>query len=107
MIDRNDSVLARQGGVGAVPSPNGDVVTDLVPLGFTLNAANDGGFDISPGGAFFAALTNAADNLTRLYTFTLAGEAVTVGLIGDGLTEVRSLTILPVPPGSPPAIRRT
>ena len=105
LIDRNDSVLARQGGVGAVPSANGGVVTDLAPLGFTLNAANDGGFDVSPSGALFAALTNAADNLTRLYTFTLAGEAVSVGLIGDGLTEVRSLTILPVPPGAPPAIQ--
>ncbi len=105
LIDRNDSVLARQGGVGAVPSPNGGVVTDLGPLGFTLNAVNDGGFDVSPSGALFAALTNAADNLTRLYTFTLAGEAVSVGLIGDGLTEVRSLTILPVPPAAPPAIQ--
>ena len=108
LIDRNDSVLARQGGVGAVPSANGGVVTDLGPLGFTLNAANDGGFDISPSGELFAALTNAADNLTRLYTFTVAGEAVSVGLIGNGLTEVRSLTILPVPPpAAPPATQPT
>jgi Domain of unknown function (DUF4394) len=107
LIDRNDSVLARQGGVGAVPSANGGVVTDLAPLGFTLNAANDGGFDISPTGELFAALTNAADNLTRLYSFTAAGEAVSVGLIGNGLTEVRSLTILPVPPAAPPVIQPT
>jgi hypothetical protein len=107
LIDRNDSVLARQGGVGGVPSPNGGVVTDLVPLGFNLNQANDGGFDISPSGALYAALTNAADNLTRLYTFTGAGETVSVGLIGDGLTEVRSLTILPVPAAAPPAAQPT
>ena len=109
LIDRNDSVLALQGGVGGVPSANGGVVTDLVPLGFTLNAANDGGFDISPSGVSFAALTSAADNLTRLYTFTAAGEAVSVGLIGNGLTEVRSLTILPAaaPPAAQPSPDRT
>jgi uncharacterized protein DUF4394 len=107
LIDRNDSVLARQGSVGGVPSANGGVVTDLVSLGFTLNAANDGGFDISPSGVFYAALTNAADNLTRLYTFTGAGEAVSVGLIGDGSTEVRSLTILPVSLAGPPSTQPT
>ena len=95
-IDRNNSTLATQGGVDGNPGPNGGVVTDFpAPLGFILNAANDGGFDIAASGAAFAALTDAADNLTRLYTINLTtGAATPVGLIGNGQTEVRSLTIL-------------
>ena len=94
-IDRNDSQLARQGGADGSPSANGGVVTDLGALGFTLNAANDGGFDISVSGVAYAALTDAADNLTRLYTINLAtGAATAVGLIGNGLTQVFSLAIL-------------
>jgi hypothetical protein len=72
VIDRNDSQLSIQGGISGTPSPNGGVITDLAPLGFTLNAANDGGFDIeNVSGTAFAALTDAADNLTRLYTINL------------------------------------
>jgi hypothetical protein len=114
VIDRNDSQLGIQGGINGTPSPNLGVVTDLGPLGFTLNAANDGGFDIAPGPGpqvAFAALTDAADNLTRLYTINLATAvtatpeaayatgfepvATAVGLIGNGLTEVRSIAIVP------------
>lgn len=101
-IDRNDSQIGVQGGIdGADPGgPNAGVVTDLAPLGFTMNAANDGGFDVSPTGAAFAGLTDAADNLTRLYRITLptavsiAPVAMSVGLIGNGATEIRTLTIL-------------
>lgn len=101
-IDRNDSQLAIQGGINGTPSPNAGVIIDLAPLGFTLNAANDGGFDIAPGaglGRAFAALTDAADNLTRLYSINLVtGISVTpvatsLGLIGNGTIEVRSIAI--------------
>ena len=100
-IDQNDSQVAIQGGIDGSPSPNGGAVTDLCPLGFTLNPVNDGGFDISSSGIAYAALTDAADNLTRLYTITLPTAvsgtpcATAVGLIGNGLTEIYSLTILP------------
>jgi hypothetical protein len=105
-IDRNDSQLALQGGVDGTPSPNGGVITDIGALGFSLSASADAGFDIAASGTAYAALTNAADNLTRLYTVNLAtGAATAVGLIGSGASEVRSLTILPeppVPPAPPP-----
>jgi hypothetical protein len=94
-IDRNDSQLARQGGIDGSPSPNGGVITDLGALGINLSQTRDGGFDISVTGVAFAALTDAADNLSRLYTINLAtGAATAVGVIGDGQTEIRSLTIL-------------
>lgn len=99
-IDRNDSQVAIQGGINGTPSPNGGVITDLAPLGFNLNPANDGGFDVSPSGVAFAALTDAADNLTRLYTVSLptgltaAPAATPVGLIGSGATQVYSLAVL-------------
>jgi hypothetical protein len=100
-IDRANSALAILGGVAGTPSPNGGVVTDLSPLGFTLHPTNDGGFDISPSGAFYAALTDDADDLTRLYRFN-GGLPSRIGTIGDGTQEVLSLTFLPDPPAPPP-----
>ena len=101
VIDRYNSVLAILGGIDGTPSPNGGVVTDLAPLGFTLHPTKDGGFDISPSGAAYAALTDAGTGLTALYSLTLP-TAVTatpaaslIGLIGTGTIEVYSLTILP------------
>jgi hypothetical protein len=89
VIDRFDGAL------GVMASPNNGVVTDLGSLGFSLNQANDGGFDTSPSGTAFAALTNAADNLTRLYTVNIGtGAATLIGQIGNGTIEVRSITIL-------------
>jgi uncharacterized protein DUF4394 len=101
-IDRANSELAILGGVAGSPSPNGGAVTDLSPLGFTLNPANDGGFDISPSGAFYAALTDDTDDLTRLYRFS-GGLPTAIGTIGDGTQEVLSLTFLPDPPAPPPS----
>jgi hypothetical protein len=104
LIDRNDSQLAIQGGINGTPSPDGGVVTDLAPLGFNLNQTNDGGFDIAPGVAgqrAFAALTDAADNRTRLYVIDLVTAvaaspvATSVGLIGDGMISVLSIAIAP------------
>jgi len=100
-IDRNDNELVRIGGVDGVPSPNGGVVTPVGGLGVALNQFNDGGFDIAPDGTAFAALTDDADDLTRLYRIDLAtGAATAIGLIGNGATEVRSLAVvLADPPG--------
>jgi hypothetical protein len=104
VIDRFSSQLGLQGGINGAPSPNLGGVSPLGPLGFTLHATNDGGFDIVPGPGpqrAFAALTDVADNLTRLYTITLPTGAVAtpvatpVGPIGNGLTEVLSLAIVP------------
>ena len=99
VIDRNDSQLALQGGLNGSPSPDGGIVTDIGSLGFTLNQTNDGGFDIVPGIAgqrAFAALTDSADNLTRLYTINLAtGAATPVGLVGNGMTSVYGIAVAP------------
>jgi uncharacterized protein DUF4394 len=96
-LDRNDSQLARVGGVDAQPSPNNGVVTDLGALGLTLDGSADAGFDISGAtGAAFAAMTSAGDGLTRLYTVNLTtGAATQVGLIASGSTEISGLTVLP------------
>jgi hypothetical protein len=101
-IDRNDSQLALQGGVNGTPSPNGGVIIDIGVLGFALSASADAGFDIAPSGIAYAALTSAADTLTRLYTVNLTtGAATAVGPLGIGASEVRSLAILPEPPAPP------
>jgi hypothetical protein len=105
-IDRNGSTLALQGGLDGTPSPNGGVITDVGPLGFTLGGAADGGFDIAfdptdPAanggvGVALAALTDAADSLTRLYSIDLVtGAATAIGLIGAGSQEVFGLAIVP------------
>lgn len=112
VIDRNNSALALLGGVAATPSANLGAVTDLSPLGFTLDQTSDGGFDIAPDGAFYAALTNDSDDLTRLYRFNGAALPVPVGTIGDGTQQALSLTILPdltspPPPPVPPAADTT
>jgi hypothetical protein len=102
-IDRSGSELGRLGGVDGSPSPNGGVATPIGPLGPALNQLSDAGFDIAPDGTAFAALTDDADDLTRLYTVNLAtGTATALGLIGSGSTEVRSLAVLPpLPSGLP------
>jgi Domain of unknown function (DUF4394)/FG-GAP-like repeat len=101
-INRTASTLSIQGGINGTPSPNGGVITDPAPLGFVLHPLNDGGFDIAPGGGLgrgFAALTNAADNLTRLYSINLVSAvtatavATPIGLIGNGTIEVRSIAV--------------
>ena len=99
-IDRNDSQVGIQGGINGTPSPNGGVATDLAPLGFNLSPASDGGFDISVTGVAYAALTSAADNRTRLYRLNLptavtaTPAATEIAPIGNGITEVRSLTVI-------------
>jgi uncharacterized protein DUF4394 len=95
-INRSGSRLALIG------NPNGGVVTPVGGLGVTLNATADAGFDIAADGTAFAAMTDDADDLTRLYTVNLAtGAATPIGLIGNGATEVRSLAAIPAPPPGP------
>jgi hypothetical protein len=101
LIDRNDEKLAILGSVNGSPSsPNQGAVTELAPLSFNLSNTADGGFDISASGTAYALLDAQADELTRLYTLTLPSAvtatpvATAVGLLFNGKTEVRGLTIL-------------
>jgi Domain of unknown function (DUF4394) len=102
-IDRDGSELMRIGDVDGAPlSANSGITTPIGPLGPALAAGSDAGFDIAPDGTAFAALTDGADNLTRLYRVDLAtGQATSLGLIGDGALEVRSLAAVPPAPTGP------
>jgi hypothetical protein len=101
-IDREGSELVRLGGVDGTPSANGGVATTIGPLGVTLEPTSDAGFDIAPDGTAFAALTDDADNLTRLYTIDLAsGAATPLGPIGAGTTQVLGLAVVPPRPSGP------
>jgi hypothetical protein len=93
-IDRNSSTLSMQGGPNGIQSPNSGIVTDFGPLGVALTAGSDAGFDISPSGSAFAAMTTGG--ITGLYTLNLNlnTAATFVGAIGNGAAEVRSLAIL-------------
>jgi Ca2+-binding RTX toxin-like protein len=109
VIDRNDSQISIQGGIGGTPSPNGGVITDLAPLGVTLDATAEGGFDIVAGlnnsngelGAAFAALT--VGGVTGFYSITLPTSvsatpaATLVGSIGNGATQLISIAVVPPP----------
>jgi hypothetical protein len=99
-INRADSTLAMLGGPDGLPSANSGALTTVGPLNLTLAPSNDGGFDISgETGTAYAALTDNADGLTHLYTIDLStGAATNLGLIGNGATELRSLTVIPPPP---------
>jgi hypothetical protein len=105
-INRANSSLSVLGGGLALPSPNTGLVTLTAALGLTLAPTNDAGFDVSPGGTAFAALTDNADGLTRLYTINLETGATNVAapidLIGTGTTAIRSLAILTPQPTPPP-----
>jgi Domain of unknown function (DUF4394) len=106
-IDRTESRLDRIGGVDGFPSLNLGGVTPIGPLGFTLKAV-DGGFDVSADGRAFAALTDAADSVTRLYDVNLTtGGAGAIGPIGAGNQEAFSLALVPgtegLPDKKPPA----
>lgn len=110
-INRATSALSTLGGIDglAFGGPNGGTVADIGPLGVTMSPIADAGFDIAANGVAYAALTNAGDNSTRLYTINLAtGAATTVGPVIGGGAPVDSLTIIgaaPVvapPPPAPP-----
>lgn len=99
-IDRNGNSLGVIGGPngGGPGGANGGMVTDSGPLGVTLDASRDAGFDITPGGTAYAALS--VGGVTSLYTINLPGSRATaVGPIGGGETEVYGLTVATDPDG--------
>lgn len=105
-INRTSSTLSVIGGGLGLPSANGGLVSATASLGLTLAPTGDAGFDVSPSGTAFAAMTDNADGLTRLYTINLAAGATNVaaplGLIGAGTTGIQSLAILTPQPVAPP-----
>ena len=52
--------LTMQGGIDGIASPNAGVQQEVGSLGVVLNAAHDGGFDITRDGRGFAALSSIA-----------------------------------------------
>jgi hypothetical protein len=97
-INRITSQLVIQGGIDGTPSPNSGVATPVGSLGFTLDPASDGGFDVAPGGTAYATLTSDVDDEPRLYTIDLASGAATP--VGELPLALHSLAILP--PVAPP-----
>ena len=96
-IDRNTSTLSMQGsfhGTGANGSPNGGIVSDLGPLGVTLDAGAEAGFDISTNGGAYAALT--VGGVAGLYTINLpeGTTATLIGPIGGSPADVYDLSIV-------------
>ena len=95
-ISRAASSLVLQGGLngGGPGGPNGGQITTVGPLGVTLDAFSDAGFDIHAGGTAYAALT--VGGLTGLYSVNLTtGAAMLVGTIGTGTTAVTGLAVVP------------
>src|SRR5262245_60038026 len=95
-ISRATSSLVTQGGInGTAPGgPNGGLIVPVGPLGVTLDAGDDAGFDITGDGRAFAALTVGGS--TGLYTINLTtGAATLVGAIGSGATQLTGLTVVP------------
>lgn len=93
VIDSTLDILARQGGVGGVPSANGGQLTTTGALGFNTSALV--GLDIAEDGTAFASLTSPLIGTTnsQLFTINLAtGVATLVGTIGDaGTGRIRAL----------------
>jgi hypothetical protein len=93
-IDTGSARLVVQGGVdGAGPGgANGGAITAIGPLGVPVAFGSDAGFDITPGGTAFAALTLGFTAGSSLYTIDLATGAAT--LVGGLPAALTSLTIL-------------
>src|SRR5262249_30001732 len=96
-IDTGSSQLVVQGGLNGAPSPNGGAITAVGPLGVTVLANSDAGFDISVGpglGRAFAALN--VGGVTGLFNINLAsGQASLIGNIGNGASAISALTSVP------------
>jgi hypothetical protein len=105
-INRSSSSLSVIGGGLGLPAANVGLVSVTASLGLTLAPTSDAGFDVSPSGTAFAAMTDNASGLTSLYTINLAAGATNVaapiGLIGTGTTAIHSLAILTPQPVAPP-----
>jgi hypothetical protein len=94
-IDRGSSSLGIIGGLNgsAFGGGNGGSVSILGSLGVTLGPAADAGFDISPTGNAYAALT--VGGVTGLYTISIPSStaATLVGSIGGAPAQVYDLAI--------------
>ncbi len=99
-IDEGTSSLDLVGGANGNPSPNGGAVTNVGPLGVTLDANSFAGFDINTAdGLALAALT--VSDVTALYNVDLgSGGASLIGNVGDGTVQLRGLAIEPPAPAS-------
>jgi hypothetical protein len=100
-IDRGASSLATIGDINGTPSsPNGGVVTSVGPLGVTIDAGTDAGFDVSPTGVAYASLS--VGGATRLFTINLAtGAATFVGTLPVTFQEIAIVPALPSGPTPP------
>jgi hypothetical protein len=92
-IDTGLDVLVTQGSVGGTPvSPNTGRLFTVGRLG--VDASDAVGFDITPSGRAFAALTRSGESTSTLYTIDLStGAARSVGTLGGGQV-IRGLTVL-------------
>jgi len=93
VIDSTLGILARQGGVGGIPSANSGELTTIGLLGFVTSPLV--GLDIAWDGTAYASMTDASGSPTnsKLFTINLAtGAATFVGIIGNGSTgRIRDL----------------
>lgn len=92
-IDTGLDVLVTQGSVGGMPvSPNTGRLFTVGRLG--VDASDAVGFDITPDGRAFAALTRPGESTSALYAIDLAtGGARALGTFGGGQV-IRGLTVL-------------
>ena len=102
-IDRDGNRLATIGGIDSIPSPNGGVVMPVGPLGVTIDAGTDAGFDVSPTGVAFASLS--VGGATRLFTINLTtGAATFVGTLPVSFQALTILSPLQSPDRTRPAV---
>lgn len=101
VIDVDLDILATQGGVNGLPSPNGGALFTVGKLG--VDTSDLTSFDISPTGNAFAALTAAGGTASDLALVNLTTGLVTrIGAIAGGETVVGiAVPTLAAPP--PPA----
>lgn len=100
-IDSAAGTLVTLGGLNSTPSPNLGGVNLVGSLGLGTNLNPSIGFDITPGGIAYAAITTGG-GASRLYTVNLTTGAATLttsngGLIGIGQTPYVGLTAVPEP----------
>ena len=86
------------GGINGAPSPNGGVVSNVGALGVAVDAGTDSGFDVSPTGVAYAALTVAG--ATGLNTINLTTGAA--NLVGTLPASVQGAHDPPPRPGRAP-----
>jgi hypothetical protein len=99
-IDLGSNMLVIQGGIDGAPSPNGGVISAVNPLGLTLDAGSEAGFDIADstanGGKGTALAALKVGGVTGLYSIDLTtGAATSIGAIGNGTTAIRGLAVVP------------